>query len=302
MDRTVRAQADSGFSGVVLVAVNGSVLLRRAYAAHHQRLRPNSPFWIASMTKGFTAAAILRLQAEGRLKVTDSIGRFIANAPRDKAGITIHQLLTHTAGLGGEYTGGGITERSRAVHAILSQDLIFQPGRGYKYGDDDYELLAAIIEIASEKKWEDYLRTRFLVPLHLKSVGFACENPPFSKPVCDWGHKGANGMFASADDILRWSRWLITNAAMNEMGRPQILVRKDPPYDVSYGYGVRIYTLNGKVVEIMHSGSGDNEHTSIVRNLGNGLTIIVLSNAGQHEGTTWASFVAHRLVDSRPFQ
>ena len=66
--------------------------------------------------------------------------------------------------------------------------------------------------------------------------------------------------------------------------------------DVSYGYGVRVYTLNGEVDEAMHSGSGDDDHTGIVRSLRSRLTVVVLSNAGQHAGTTWSSFVARQLA------
>jgi len=260
-------------------------LLERAYG---KGIHPNTSFWIASMTKGFTAAAVLRLQKEGRLKVSDSISRFLPDVPPDKRNITIHQLLTHTSGLGGEYSGGGITERSKAVNAILQPDLIAPPGTRYKYGDDDYELLAAIIEIVSHRSWEDYVHKKFISPLHLSHTAFAC---PAS---CDWGHKGANGMRSTARDVLKWSRALMANE-YGAITHPQIFVRKDGAMDVSYSYGARIYTLDGKVVEVMHSGSGDNDNTSIVRNLSSGVTIIVLANSGQHQGTTWASYIAHHI-------
>ena len=295
IDRTVRAQVDSGFRGVVLVAWQDSVILNRSYAALTEGMRPTDVFWIASMTKSFTAMAVLHLRELGLLSLTDSIGRFFPDAPADKRGITIHQLLTHTAGLGGEYSGGGIANRSDAVQAILAPALIFAPGQGYKYGDDDYELLAAIIEIASGQQWEDFVQVRVLAPLHLLNTGFACgiNNKMPSHLTCDWGRKGANGMFSSAPDLLKWSRWLLTDSAIT---RPQVLVRKEPPWDVSYGYGVRIYTVNGTTVEVMHSGSGDNDHTSIVRNMSSGLTVIVLSNAGQHGDMTWASYLARQLA------
>lgn len=74
------------------------------------------------------------------------------------------------------------------------------------------------------------------------------------------------------------------------------MIAHEPPFDVSYGYGARVYTLRGKVAEIFHSGSGDDGHTVVVRELPSGLTVIVLSSAGQHKGTTWSSYVASRLV------
>jgi len=297
-DRAVRALVDSGFSGVVLLAAGDSVLLRRAYGA---RLSPDDAFWIASITKSFTAAAVLRLQEQRRLKVADSIYRFLPDVPPDKRAITIQQLLTHTAGLGGEYSGGGIADRREAVRAILRPALIYPPGQGYRYGDDDYELLAAVIEIVTGQSWEDYVREQVVRPAGLRHVGFACQPCGDLRASCDWGHKGANGMFGTADDLLHWSRSLRADEALGAAGRgalevPQVLVRREPPFDVSYGYGVRVYTLHDTTVEVMHSGSGDDGHTSIVRVLRNGITVVVLSNAGMHAGTTWSSYVARKLA------
>ena len=140
LDRVIRAQVDSGFSGVVLVAHGDSIVLRRAYNTRATHLTETSAFWIASITKSFTAAALLRLQAQGRLSVRDSLQRFFPNTPIDKRAITLQQLLTHTAGFGGTYSGGGIIERGEAVRRILAQPLIYRPGHGYKYGDDDYSV------------------------------------------------------------------------------------------------------------------------------------------------------------------
>ncbi len=84
IDQIVRVQVDSGFSGVVLVAHGHSVLLDRAYGPPSERLSARSAFWIASMTKSFTPASVLRLQEERRLHLTDSIIRFFPDAPPDK--------------------------------------------------------------------------------------------------------------------------------------------------------------------------------------------------------------------------
>ena len=262
MDRAIGAEVDSGFSGVVLVAQNGRVVLRRAYSAAAHRPRETSPFWIASITKSFTAAAILSLQQDGRLSVHDSLYRFFPDAPRDKRAITIHQLLTHTAGLASSTTASGITTRESAVSAILEQPLTYSPGRGYAYGNGDYELLAGVIEAVTGLPWQNVVQRRILDPLHLSHTGFWCgplnrvprpvpgmkqRGTQCSASQSDWGHRGANGMSSTADDLLTWTTALgnprrSTNR-FSSLTSPQVLVRKEGPLDVYYGYGVRIVWL-----------------------------------------------------------
>lgn len=318
IDSIARQLADSGFSGVVLAAIRDTVLLHRAYTARGIRItRPDtsSSFWIGSMTKGFTAAAILRLQEQGKLSVRDSLIRFFRNAPVDNRGITIQQLLTHTSRLSGISGGTGMRDRSSAVRAILAQPRQFSPGNGYRYIDDDYQLLAAVVEIASGKSWEDYVSSELLRPAGMTRTGFWCRTAPRASPRLggpdglttrcpspggDWGHRGANGMSSTASDLYRWVRALDRGRILSARSRaqlyaPQVAVRREPPATISYGYGVRVYTVNGKTTEVMHTGSADDGHTGMVRVLRDGQVIIVLSNAGQHRGTTWASYVAHRV-------
>ena len=292
----VRAQRDSGFSGVVLVARGDSILFERSFSPLSGRpLTVNSKFNIGSMTKAFTAAAILRLRSEHRLAFSDPLPRFFPHAPADKREISVFHLLTHTSGIASHSAGTGIMRRDGAVTAILSQRLEFPPGTHYRYADDDYQLLAAIIEVASGESWEDYIKRELLVPAKMRSTGFQGG---------DWGHKGANGMRSTAKDLYRWltgihdSR-LFGRTESRELESPLMHVRSEPPYEIHYGYGTRVYVRNGQVAEVVHSGSGDARNTSIGRVLADGTIVIVLSNAGQRRGTTWASYVAQRIVPRR---
>jgi CubicO group peptidase (beta-lactamase class C family) len=288
-----RALADSGFSGVVLVARDTTVIMDKAFSPRNGRLvSVQSQFNLGSMTKGFTAAAILRLRSQHRLSFSDPISRFFPGTPLAKRGITVFHLLTHTSGLQGHSAGSGIVRRDGAVNAILAQPLDYPPGTQYRYMDDDYQLLAAIIEVASGLTWEDYITRELLQPVRMWSTGFQGG---------DWGHKGANGMRATARDMFRWlsaihHEQLFGRAESRELESPLIHVRSEPPYEIHYGYGARIFVRNGRVAEVMHSGSADDNNTTIARLLSNGTTIIVLSNAGMHRGTTWASYVAEKLV------
>ena len=286
----------------------------RLQATHGTGVRPRSDFWIGSMTKGFTAAAILLLQQDGKLSVHDSLARFFPGAPRDKRDITLHQLLTHTAGMPTNAAGSGIADRDSAVRAILAQPLLWKPGAGYRYGDDDYELLAAVVEVASGQPWDDFIERRILRPAILIETAFWCHRragapPPIdgadgARTPCpgasDWGHRGANGMSSTAADLFRWMRALAPSGPLAQVGRaletPRVLVRQEPPDQVHYGYGTRVYVRGGRTTEVMHSGASDDGHTGVVRVLPSGVTIVVLSNAGMHGGTTWASYVARQLA------
>ena len=271
---------------------------RRSYPSPRRLVTDTTTFWIASVTKSFTAATILELAQRHLLSVGDTVGHFFPSAPATHRGITIHQLLTHTAGFSQTYAASAIPGdmRSEAVRRILAQPLAYAPGKGYRYGDDDYQLLAAIIEEVTGRSWENAVREMVLGPAGLRHTGFQCAVDPSSRhepPTncrLDWGHKGANGMAADAGDLLKWA------TVFRPLARPERLVRREGADDVFYGYGARIYLRDGRVTEVMHSGSGDDGHTAIVRQLASGVTVVVLSDAGQHAGTTWASYVAGKLV------
>lgn len=366
MDRTARALADSGFSGVILVALGDTVVLRRAYGAGATpavapggrgrgaagardarmsdartsdarpsdasgrtpvRITATSTFWLASITKSFTAAGTLELARAGRLALTDTLAKFFPLVPADKRRITVRQLLTHTAGFSTATSGAGQTTRDGAVRAILADSLAYAPGTGYEYGNADYELLAAIIEIVTRQPWQRFTRDSLLEPRGLQRLGFFCEsaagdggrsietrNAVSRVPVAgidgsstpcgrtgraDWGHIGANGMSGTADDLWRWVSVLASDAgrdAFPGLTSPQVHVRTEGAYDVSYGYGVRVYSRDGRITEVMHAGSGDDGHTAVARQLTSGVTIVVLSNAGQRDGASWSGYVAERLA------
>lgn len=299
MERVLRAQRDSGFRGVVLVAVGDSVVLRRAYG---RGLGVASPFWIGSITKSFTAAAILLLARDRVLSLDDSVARFFPDARADERGIRVRQLLTHTAGLAQEGAAFGVGDRDAAARAILAAPLAYRPGSGYRYGDDDYALLAVIIERVTGGPWATAIRRRVLEDAELRHTSFWCDETsrgagaPCAGHGADYGHRGANGMSSTADDLLRWSRWLATARALAPVETPQVDVRREGALDVAYGFGARLYVRDGRVIEAFHSGSSDDGHTSVVRRLASGETIVVLSDGGMHGATTWASYVAARLA------
>ncbi|MEO7368657.1 MAG: serine hydrolase domain-containing protein, partial [Gemmatimonadaceae bacterium] len=179
-----------------------------------------------------------------------------------------------------------------AVSAILARPMLSVPGSHYRYMDDDYELLAAIVEAASGRSWESYIRRELLSKIPLGHTTFW--------PTGDWAHKGANGMASTVDDLLRWTiaieqGQVLSDQDARDLRSGQVYVRTERGEDVYYGYGVRVYEGGGQTLEVMHSGSSDDNNNVIARVLADGTTVIVMSSAGNHAGTTWSSYLARKL-------
>jgi CubicO group peptidase (beta-lactamase class C family) len=301
-----------------MFATRDSIVWRGAYGRAESPLDVDTPFWIGSITKSFTAAAVLVLAHRRALSLDDSLSAFFPETPPDKRRVTIRQLLTHTAGLGSTYTGAGRSSRDATVRAILAQPLARLPGTGYQYEDDSYELLAAVIEVRTGVTWSEFVRRDILMPLGLLHMGFwcrpgsnrqpapvqdlvACGTPGAPGPADDWAHRGANGMFGTASDLVAWMRYIVYppsawRPALGEIGRPALPVREEGGYQVWSGLGARLYRRNGETSETWLSGRADNGHSSVVRAMANGTILVVLSTSGQHDATSWSAYIAERLV------
>lgn len=232
LDQFLSTAADSGFNGVVLVVQNGRFVLHKGYGfADRSRTVPVSvatPFWIVSVSKQFAAAAVLRLVEDGRISLDDPLARFFPQVPAEKRGITLHQLLTHTAGLAGQDAADRVTDREIAVERILSFPLARTPGAGYGYTNDAYTLIAAIVEIVAGTSYELYVRRALLDQAGLVGTGFW--GPPAHPGVAsilpvawgdslllqpNWGYRGARGMSATAGDLYTWYRALRENRLLS---------------------------------------------------------------------------------------
>jgi CubicO group peptidase (beta-lactamase class C family) len=110
LDSYLKSVEAYGFSGALIVEKDGKIVLSKGYGwadrAKNIKNTPDTPFLIASISKQFTAAAILQLEERGKLKTTDAIGKYLKDVPADKSGVTIHQLLTHTWGIGNNNAAG----------------------------------------------------------------------------------------------------------------------------------------------------------------------------------------------------
>ncbi len=230
MDRYLSAMEALGFSGAIIVAHEGDVVLREGYGlADRQTRRRYTPETVqshGSITKQMTAACILLLESRGALAVDDPITRHLDGVPPDKRDITLHQLLTHTSGLPG---GIGADEEPITADAFIehamAEPLAFAPGTAHGYSNVGYSLLGIIVERVSGQDYERFLREELLRPAGLADTGYSLPDWPDHRLARGyrkgelWGtvhgrgwladgpgwHLRANGgLHTTVDDMLRW--------------------------------------------------------------------------------------------------
>ena len=234
-----------GFDGSVLIAKKGKVLLSKGYGmANYELGVPNSPqskFHIASVSKTFTAAAVMLLKERGLLKVGDSLTKFIPDYPNgDK--ITVHHLLTNTSGITNINDFPEYDKWSKFSHTpedliekFKNKPLDFNPGeRGYTESNSNYNLLAFIIEKLSGKSYGEFLEENIFAPLNMKDSGH--DNRPEAvlknrangyvpdgvseiknAPFLDWSIKTGNGsIYSTVEDLYKWDRSLYTEKILKK--------------------------------------------------------------------------------------
>lgn len=328
MDEHMRRLVPFGFNGVLLVVKDGRTLVRGGYGTADlesgRAFTPATPFYIGSLTKQFTAAGILRLEMEGRLRVTDSIGRFIPGVPRDKRGITLHHLLTNTAGLASDPPAGVDAERSReaVVREILDAPLQRPVGAGYAYSNAGFVLLAFIIETAAGMPYERYLRERLWAPAGMTHTGYrpaGMENvavgytggtrwgtPMERHPFADgptWSVRGAGAMISTLDDMQAWvraleSRSVLSEEALRKLWAPQ--VPQGAGGQSHYGYGWVVTRTSRNTGLVWHNGSNGVYYAELRRYPDEDVLMIIASNVAEASAESALSGVV-RLTFGLPY-
>jgi CubicO group peptidase (beta-lactamase class C family) len=171
------------FSGVVLVARKGQVLFQKAYGLanreHGVANKLDTKFRLGSVTKQFTAMAIMILSERGKLNVTDPICKYIENCPTAWSAITVHHLLTHTSGIpdftdfpdNDHYEHLPMTPLE-TIARFRDKPLEFVPGERFNYDNSGYLLLGHIVERTSGERYEDFLRKNIYEPLGMLHSGY----------------------------------------------------------------------------------------------------------------------------------
>lgn len=176
-DSALSRYAMYGMSGTVAVTSGRATILEKGFGlANRESKRPNTAttlFDVGSVTKTFTAAAILRLVDLKKIGVSDSVSRFLPEFAADKPNITVHQLLNHTAGFPLDASDAGITpldEKAVFVSKAARAKLVAAPGSAYNYSNLGYGLLALIVERASGRSYSEFLNAQLIRPARLQST------------------------------------------------------------------------------------------------------------------------------------
>jgi CubicO group peptidase (beta-lactamase class C family) len=293
--------ATGNLTGAILVARNGQILFEQAYGmADYTWQIPNSPqtrFHIASVSKPFTAAAILQLQEQGRLQVSDPVSRYLPDFPGGDR-MTLDNLLTHTSGIPNVNDLEDYDTFVRSPHTVeqviakfAGLPLEFQPGSETRYSNSNYNLLASIIEKVSGQSYQEYLATHIFAPCGLGETGHdgnaaqiipssASGYEPFEltgyqkAEYLDWSNKTGNGsLYSTVGDLFRFDRALDSGKVLSDSTRKRYYVAGE-----GNRYGWYFRTLEGHQVM-----SAKGRAPGFVAELddfpADGVTIIILSNS-----------------------
>ena len=294
--------------GTVLVARGGRTLFRQSYGMANFELRVansnETRYHIASVCKPFTAAAILQLQEQGRLSVSDHVSKYVPGFPNGDR-ITLENLLTHSSGIpdiNGIEDYDAFASSPHTLEQVVAKfaglPLQFAPGSNQRYSNSNYNLLALILEKVSGESYENYLRQHIFEPAGMKDSGLddasrlipwaaSGYNPAgisgFEKArYVNWSNKtGAGSMYSTVDDLYRFDRALKTDILLKRATQQKYFVESDENF---YGW----YTWNSRLGHrlLAAKGHGPGFTAELDRFPDDDVTIIVLSNsyetASQH--------------------
>jgi len=288
-----------GWSGTVLIEQRGKVVLNEGYGLANRAgsvsAGPATCYEIASVTKTFTAVAVLLLVQDGKLALSDPIGTRLPGVPPERADITLEQLLSHTSGMPREAAGGFGDELEVAVAGYFATPAKHAPGEAHEYWNGGYALLAGIVERASGTSYMEFCRRRIFEPVGMASTGFTGEALPvevqargYGARACTlaaehpyrdsygWHYRGMRGIVTTAADLLAF----VKAVEQGKVLRRASVVDMWTPRAEHYGLGWRIVTSAPKGGRcIGHDGDVDGFHTSVKRFPDDNSTIVVLTNS-----------------------
>ena len=312
----------------VLVAQDGKILFEKGYGLadveHHVPVIPQTTFRIGSITKQFTASAILKLQEEGKLSLDDKLSKYIPDFPRGDE-VTLRHLLTHTSGIHSYTDDPGFWSRvtndtSDAIMAgMKTYPYDFDPGTKWSYDNSGYLLLGCIVEKVSGQSYGDFLRENFFQPLgmtntgvyraHLglphEALGYSLGTNGFTQAL-NWDMSwagGAGALYSTVEDLYRWNEGIfngrVLDAASLEAAFTPVKTKENQTNytkDAGYGFGWGVGRYRG-LRKISHNGGLDGFSSCLQRLPDEKFTVAVLANALPGRPVADPDHLARQLVD-----
>lgn len=285
IDRYLSQGIAQGFSGSVLIAKRGEIILHKGYGmANKESQIPytvNTVSTIGSVTKQFTATAILKLEELNALKVTDPISKFFKNLPNDKKSITIHQLLTHTSGLTDVIADGDFDDipMKRFFKTLFATKLLHKPGSQHYYSNVGYSVLARIIEIVTDNEYEGFLMENLFLPSGMTHTGYLIPDwrneeiaTGYARNLVNmgtliarykklnkvpWNLKGNGGIHSTTGDMFKWYVALKTNKIISKESFKKLTTSYAREFEsgtsyYSYGWSISCSSRDTKIIR--HNG------------------------------------------------
>jgi CubicO group peptidase (beta-lactamase class C family) len=301
-DEYLSGLVDQGrFSGSVLVARDGKVVFSKGYGLANVEFdalnAPETRFRLGSITKQFTAAAILLLQERGKLSAQDPICKYFDNCPAAWSEVTIHHLLSHTGGIPSFTSFPDYLPKM--MMPVTTQEMIarfkdkpldFKPGEKWSYSNSGYYLLGCIIEKAAGESYESFLQKSVFDPLKMTSTGYEHHDTILKKRATGYslakGEKvnsayidmtqpyAAGALYATVGDLFLWNEALYSGKLVSAKS----LEAMTTPVKNNYGYGLGIDSKSSRKT-ISHGGGINGFSTYIARFPDQKVTVVVLRNA-----------------------
>lgn len=305
-----RSITENSSGAAVLVARDGNILYQKgsglASLEHHVPVTPETIFRIGSITKQFTASAILKLLEEGLLALNDPLSKFLPDFPRGDE-VTIHHLLTHTSGIHSHTskvdfhkTVAAEIEPEELIDSFKNDAFDFEPGENWLYNNSGYFLLGYIVEKVSGKPLGEYLKENFFEPLDMNDTGvhhwslvleheasgYSYIGGEFTKArIWDMSRAGGAGaLYSTISDLYRWNEAVFNGRVLSESSLEAAFtpVRLNDgsianALGSEYGYGWMFSQMRG-LKEIAHSGGFNGFANYLARYPAQNFTVIVLTN------------------------
>lgn len=310
------------FSGAVLVARDGKPVFSKAYgmadAENDAPATPQHKFRIGSVTKQFTASAVLILQERGKLSAQDSVCKHVAPCPAAWQPVTLHHLLTHTSGIKSftslpEYQKNEVLPSPVEATIARFRDLPleFAPGEKFAYSNSGYVLLGHVVERLSGKSYADFMRDEIFKPLGMNETGYDDPRRVIPRRALGYTVEGdelrnasymdmtiphaAGALYSTVGDLLLWDQALYTEKLLPRRALEQMFT----PARDGYAYGWAVGRMFDRPF-VAHNGGINGFHSNLMRFTDDRVTVVVLSNLETAPGDRIARDLA-AVVFGQPY-